>query len=85
MTRTRKITYGVFLYLVFSVIFCHKPWAQVIKLQGEVIEKTSKSAIPFATLYFLHAKTGVVCDENGKFLLPIPSSNDSLQISAMGF
>lgn len=85
MTRTRKITYGVFLYLVFSVIFCHKTLAQVIKLQGEVIEKTSKSAIPFATLYFLHAKTGVVCDENGKFLLPIPSSNDSLQISAMGF
>jgi hypothetical protein len=85
MTRIRQIAHGVFLCLVFSLIFCPKSWSQVIKLQGAVVEKTSKAAIPFATQYFVHTKTGVVCDENGRFLISISSPNDSLQISAMGF
>lgn len=85
MIRSRQIARLVFLCLAFFINPCGTSWCQSLKLQGQVVEKTSKLAVPFATLYFLHAKTGIVCDENGKFLIYLSTPGDSLQISAMGF
>lgn len=59
--------------------------AQTVNVSGKVTEEGSGQPVPFCTLYFVQAKTGAVCDENGIFSLSSPFKPDSLRVSAMGF
>jgi hypothetical protein len=70
----------LFLFIIFSTT----AFNQIIK--GKVLDKTNKSAIEFASIYFSGTFVGTHPDQNGYFELDV-SKNSSmpLTISALGY
>jgi len=72
------------IFLFLSFCFCTTAYNQVIK--GKVLDKSNKSAIEFASIYFSGTFVGTHPDQNGYFELEV-SKNSSmpLTISALGY
>lgn len=71
--------------ILMLFIFSAQLRAQTIS--GTVTDKTTGQPVPFASIGFTGRHTGVLSDEQGKFILPLPSvtENDSLRITAIGY
>ncbi|MBB3701283.1 carboxypeptidase-like regulatory domain-containing protein [Flammeovirga yaeyamensis] len=81
-----KITIRSFLLCMLTIQAFGQDLTQVIR--GQVIDATSKTPLPFATVMVTSVDTplGVVSDENGKFRIEnIPVGRHDLKISLMGF
>ncbi len=69
----------IFLFLSVSII----SFSQTLK--GKVFEKGSETEVPFANIFWQNAGIGSIADQNGDFIVQIPTENDSLVISSIGF
>jgi hypothetical protein len=69
------------LFVFFPII----SFGQIV-YTGEIISKSSKSKIPFATIGFTKNNSGTNADEQGKFsLLSSKFENDTLIVSCVGY
>ena len=76
------ITYRVRVPISFLCIF----WSFVpLGAQRQVIDATTGSGIPYATIVVVNSAVGTVADEAGQYELPIPQGADSIRISALGY
>ena len=66
--------------LVFQDVFCQ---AKVV--EGKVKDGHSDEVVPFASVTFKMAGTGRLSDSSGGFLLAVPSMNDTLEITSVGY
>ncbi|MEN2399190.1 outer membrane beta-barrel family protein [Flavobacterium sp. MC2016-06] len=82
-----------FLLLSLFILLISKVAAQnkSVSISGHIIDKTSKTNVPFVNIVLKNAKTetitsGVISDENGRFTFSnITSGNYILEISSVGF
>ena len=84
----------LFSKLTFSVILiltCGWSTAQTtVEITGSLIENNSSQPIPYATVVVKDKITkqnitGIISDDNGKFMVLSPTPNFYLEISFMGF
>ncbi len=77
----RKSYIFLFLIICFSCGVAH---AQTVR--GTIIDRTTNSPIPFATVYFSRTTLGTIADKNGSFEIKTPgSSSMPLIFSALGY
>ncbi|WP_139959470.1 TonB-dependent receptor [Flavicella sediminum] len=70
---------------LFSILFLSFQ-ANSQEFVGVVKDKSNRSTIPFATIYFLELQTGTVADENGEFSLEnLPNNKLKIQITSVGY
>jgi len=90
----KSINMKLFSKLTFSVILiltCGWSTAQTtVEITGSLIENNSSQPIPYATVVVKDKITkqnitGIISDDNGKFMVLSPTPNFYLEISFMGF
>ena len=59
--------------------------AQVAPLQGQVINARTGQPVPFATLGVPGRGLGTVADEQGRYVLRLPTLTDTLIVTSVGF
>lgn len=59
--------------------------AQTINVKGRVVDRESKSALPFVTVFVNNTSKGTVADENGVFELEMKTGQHELVLSLMGY
>lgn len=59
--------------------------AQTKVVEGQVLNARTGEPVPFATLGVPRRGVGTVADENGRYLLRLPSLNDTLVVTSVGF
>ena len=69
----------IFSYIIFLCFFINISNAQNKILKGFIKNQTTKEIVPFATVYEVNNKKGVIVDENGYFELNL-KKHDSLVI-----
>lgn len=75
-----------FLLLFVSIFFCRNSLAQNKVLTGTILENTTNSPLPRATISVKNTKLATAADENGKFSLPILQGNSvDLIVSYAGY
>jgi len=79
-----KIIYFSFFTCLF---FSTNIFSQQIALKGFVINSITKEKIPYSNIGIQSKDVGTISDEDGNFLIYIPStcSNDTLSVSHLGF
>jgi hypothetical protein len=71
-----------FLLLFFFPVILH---AQIV-YKGDIVDKTTKNGIPFATIGLMKANSGINANEQGKFILSAGKyDNDTMIISCIGY
>jgi hypothetical protein len=70
----------------FLLFFSFKSWSQV-NITGKVTDASSGKPVAYASIGIIGTPYGTVCDEDGKFELPVKNfkENDSLKIAAIGY
>lgn len=66
-------------------LFTFSAQAQERKVSGSVIDGNDKTPLPGVNVLIKGTTTGVSTDANGQFTLNVPSNNDVLTISAIGY
>lgn len=72
-----------FLFIVLSLL-CANSYAQNV-VKGKVLEQSTQTAIPYATVYLPELETGTVTDEKGEFSLELSKGTHKLIFSYIGF
>jgi len=72
---------GIFCAMLFAGTLC----AQTTKVTGKVLEAGTNEPVPFANVYFVGTKSGVMTDLDGKFSIETYYASDSLRVSFLGF
>ncbi|NBC84371.1 MAG: SusC/RagA family TonB-linked outer membrane protein [Bacteroidetes bacterium] len=72
------------LILAILSLFCFTAQSQV-NVTGSVVDATKNEPLPGATVMVKGATTGTVTDLNGQFSISVPSPNDTLQVSFVGY
>lgn len=84
----RRFSALMLLRVVFSLLFCVASFvlqAQNIILEGRVLQAETGEPVPFATLGVPGRGLGTVADEQGRYLLRLPTLADTLVVSCVGF
>ncbi|WP_179353728.1 TonB-dependent receptor [Winogradskyella vidalii] len=71
------------LVIVLS-LFCANSYAQNV-IKGIVLEQSTQTPIPYATVYAPEIETGTVTDEKGEFTLELSKGTHKLIFSYIGF
>ncbi|RED45382.1 iron complex outermembrane receptor protein [Winogradskyella eximia] len=71
------------LFIVFSIL-CLNTYAQN-KIKGKVLDKTTQTAIPYATIYLPELETGTTTNDKGEFSLELSKGTYKIVISYIGF
>ncbi len=79
LKKLKKITASLFF-----VLFALAGFSQHT-IEGEVISATDKTPIPGVNVILSGTTTGTTTDEDGRFKLEIPSQNELLEFSSIGF
>ncbi|UYZ64190.1 carboxypeptidase-like regulatory domain-containing protein [Hymenobacter weizhouensis] len=67
------------------VSFAQTTPAPTLALEGQVVNASTGEPVPFATLGVPRRGLGTVADEQGRYLLRLPSLNDTLVVTSVGF
>ena len=56
------------------------------QVKGRIIDRSTKKAVPYASVAFLHTTTGTITDDNGKFFTDTKQPEiDSMIVSCLGY
>lgn len=71
------------LYVVFGV-FCSSIYAQNT-VNGKVLEQSTQTPIPYATVYLPELETGTTTNDNGEFSIELSKGTYKIVVSYLGF
>lgn len=71
------------LFIVFSIL-CVNTYAQNT-IKGKVLDNTTQTAIPYATIYLPELETGTTTNTNGEFSLELSKGTYKIVVSYIGF
>ena len=74
-----------FLFILTSSVFAQEKQDDIIQIESRILDKDTKEAIPYATIYKLRDGKGTISNSDGLFNLVNCYSNDSIRISFIGF
>ncbi|MDN3493703.1 TonB-dependent receptor [Winogradskyella bathintestinalis] len=72
------------LLFIVCAIICTNIYAQN-PIKGKVLEQTTQTAIPYATIYLPELETGTVTNNNGEFSIELPKGTYKIVVSYIGF
>ncbi|WP_178988029.1 TonB-dependent receptor [Winogradskyella schleiferi] len=72
-----------FLFIVLGIL-CTNIYAQNT-IDGKVLEQSTQTAIPYATIYLPEQETGTITDVNGEFSLQLSKGTYKIVVSFIGF
>lgn len=81
LVRMRKII-SLLLWINLMVSFA---FGQVKVIEGKVKDGHSDEVVPFASITFKIAGSGKLADSSGAFIIRVPSMNDTLEITSVGY
>ncbi len=74
------------LVLPIILIFLNiTAWSQGFVIKGRVLDADTKEGLPFSNIYFEGTTTGVATDVDGYYELVVPTLQDTLSASALGY
>lgn len=87
------LSYHLFFYFkkisivfLFSILFfAPKLYSQSILIKGVILDSVTRDSIPFVTVYIKGTPYGTTSEMDGTFQLDIPTYQDSIWISSMGY
>ena len=90
MYRSIKLTLLAFLFVLPAAVFSQRPDAKKIKVSGNVIEKTTKQPLEYATItFFLPGNTkpmaGGITDNKGHFDVDVNAGTYDIKIEFISF
>lgn len=68
---------------LLSCLYCFAGYSQTLK--GKVLNTTNQKPIPFANVVWMESGIANITNQNGSFIIQIPTENDSLLINSIGF
>ena len=84
MTKTINIrTSTVFAILLLQVTFIFAQTSTTVN--GKVIDKKTKEALPFVNVYFEGRNIGTITDNNGYYMITTKEATPQLSASFMGY
>ncbi len=78
----KKSLYLILLLITATVV---SSYAQQIVVKGTVIAKEDGLGIPGVNIYATKSKVGTITDFNGNYTLKLPSKNDTIKFSFIGY
>jgi hypothetical protein len=81
MLKILSILLSLFPFILFSQINTH------VIIKGKIISSTTDEPIPYASIHIQNTQTGTICNDSGKFELPLEHFNpdDTIIISSIGY
>ena len=72
---------------LFSIVLVLLPLtiAAQVEFRGRVLDSTSKSGVPYATVFLTGTTVGVSTDDQGYFSLPIPEGSYEVLVRILGY
>lgn len=81
-----KLTWALILTLVLAA---SQAFSQSVKISGKIVDATTQSPIPYASIGVLGKSIGTVANSSGEFVLPVKqdqlTANDKLAFSCVGY
>ena len=74
----------IFKILFVAVFLCGQLHAQTL-MEGMVIDAKSKKPVPYVSIGILEEAKGTFSDQDGKFMLDLPSKDIIFSVSSIGF
>ncbi len=75
-----RIAYSLFTLLIaIGSVFAQKSF------QGQIFAEDDNQPVPYASINIHETRTGVVADENGRFILQLPEATYTIEIRSIGY
>jgi hypothetical protein len=81
----RGFRYIFFITTALAVVCAGIAEAQPTKISGKITSSTTGKPVPYASIFFKNATSGVTSDTNGYYVLVSAKPGDSLCASSIGF
>src|SRR5215204_2068729 len=75
----------IILLILWITLLSPHAFSQTKVIEGKVRDGHSDEVVPFASIAFRLAGTGKLADSAGTFIIRVPSENDTLEITSVGY